>query len=411
MEKRVVVTGYGVVSPIGNNVDTYWENMQNGVSGIDHIKAFDNTGFDVKFSAEVKDFVPKYLDRKEQQRFEKFCQYAMEASGEAIEQSGLDIEKIDQNEFGVIIGTGIGGLESIEKNTMICKEKGQSKVSVLFIPQIIVNMVSGSVAIKYGAKGSVYSPVTACATGTNSIGEAFRSIKHGYHKVMLAGGSESSITPTGAAGFTNLKAMSKADEMNRASVPFDKERSGFVIGEGAGILLLEELEYAKARGANILGEIVGYGSTCDAYHITSPDLEGEGARRAMENAIKEAGINCENVGYINAHGTSTPINDKVETKAIKDLFKDYAYKLNVSSTKSMLGHGLGAAGGLEAVACLLALKDGSIPPTINYKVKDEECDLDYTPVTVKKNIQYALSNSLGFGGHNAVLCFKKWEDK
>ncbi len=411
MEKRVVITGYGVVSPIGNDTKTYWENLKNGVSGIAPITAIDNTGFEIKYSAEVKDFSPKYLERKELQRFEKFSQFAMEASGEAIEMSGLKIDEIDQNEFGVIVGTGIGGLDSIEKTTLLCQEKGPNKVNVLYIPQAIVNMVSGGIAIKYGAKGTVYSPVTACATGTNSIGEAFRSIKHGYHKVILAGGSESAITPTGAAGFTNLKAMTKADDVNRASIPFDKERSGFVIGEGAGILLLEELEHAKARGANILGEIVGYGSTCDAYHMTSPDLEGTGARRAMENAIKEAGISCEEVGYINAHGTSTPINDKVETKAIKDLFKEYAYDLNISSTKSMVGHGLGAAGGLEGVACLLALQEGVIPPTINLKEKDEECDLNYTPETTKRDIKYALSNSFGFGGHNAVICLKKWEGK
>ncbi len=409
MNKRVVVTGYGVVSPVGNDINTYWENIKKGVNGIDEIKSIDTTPFNVKLGAEVKDFEPKHLDKREARRLEKFCQYAVEASGEAIEMSGIDLEKIDKREFGVIVGTGIGGLGAIEKNTLACNEKGPNKVSVLFIPQSIVNMTSGSVAIKYGAKGTVHSVVTACATGTNCIGEAYRSIKHGYHKFMLAGGSESSITNTAIAGFSNLKAMTTATDKNRASVPFDKDRSGFVMGEGAGILFLEELEHALARGANILGEIVGYGCTNDAYHMTSPDLEGTGAKEAMELAVNESLASLEDIGYINAHGTSTSINDKTETKAIKDLFQDHAYKLNVSSTKSMIGHCLGAAGGIEAITTLLALENGVIPPTINLLNKDEECDLNYTPETTNKEIKYALSNSLGFGGHNAVICMKKWE--
>ncbi len=409
MNKRVVVTGYGVVSPIGNNVNTFWENIQIGSNGIDEIKSMDTTNFSVKLGAEVKDFEPKYIDKREARRLEKFCQYAVEASGEAIEMSGIDLEKINKEDFGVIVGTGIGGLDAIEKNTNLCNEKGPSKVSVLYIPQSIVNMTSGSIAIKYGAKGSVTSVVTACATGTNCIGEAFRAIKHGYQKFMLAGGSESAITNTSLAGFSNLKAMTTSTDKNRASVPFDKERSGFVMGEGAGVLFLEELEHALARGANILGEVVGYGSTNDAYHMTSPDLEGTGAKNAMNLAIKEANVTIKDIGYINAHGTSTPINDKTETKAIKDLFQEEAYNLNISSTKSMIGHCLGAAGGIEAITTLLALKNGIIPPTINLIKKDLECDLNYTPEIIEKDITYALSNSLGFGGHNAVLCLKKWE--
>ncbi len=411
MNKRVVVTGYGAVTPIGNNVNTYWESLKNEVNGIDFIKSFDTTNFDVKLGAEVKDFEPKFLDKKETRRLEKFCQYAIEASGEAIEMSGIDLDKIDRRDFGVIVGTGIGGLGAIEKNTLICEEKGPNKVGVLYIPQSIVNMSSGSVAIKYGAKGTVFSAVTACATGTNSIGEAYRMIKHGYQKFMLAGGTESALTHTSLAGFTNLKAMTTSTDKNRASIPFDSERSGFVMGEGAGVLFLEELEHALARGAKILGEVVGYGSTNDAYHMTSPDLEGTGAKEAMELAIREACIDKEEVGYINAHGTSTPINDKTETKAIRDLFEDHAYNLNISSTKAMIGHCLGAAGGLEAISSLLSLENGVIPPTINLNQKDELCDLDYTPKLTNKNIKYALSNSLGFGGHNAVLCMKKWEGK
>ncbi len=409
MNKRVVVTGYGAVTPIGNNIDTFWENVKKETNGIDEIKSMDTTDFAVKLGAEVKDFAPVYLEKKETKRLEKFCQYAVEASGEALNMSGIDLDKIDRDDFGVIVGTGIGGLSAIEKTTTVCKEKGPNKVSVLYIPQSIVNMSSGSVAIKYGAKGTVYSAVTACATATNCIGEAFRLIKHGYQKMMLAGGTESAISDTGLAGFTSLKAMTTSTDKNRASIPFDKERSGFVMGEGAGVIFLEELEHALARGANILGEVVGYGSTNDAYHMTSPDLEGTGAKKAMNNAIKEANIELNDIGYINAHGTSTPINDKTETKAIKDLFKEHAYNLNISSTKSMVGHCLGASGGIEAIATLLALKNSVIPPTINLQEKDELCDLNYTPSVINKDINYALSNSLGFGGHNAVICLKKWE--
>ncbi|MFV0440407.1 MAG: beta-ketoacyl-ACP synthase II [Lachnospirales bacterium] len=408
---RVVVTGYGVVSAVGNNVNDFWENVKKGTCGIDEIKSIDVSEYDVKLAGEIKDFDPKYVDRKEKKRLAEFCQYALEASGEAVTMSGIDLEKIDQDEFGVFIGSGIGGLDVIEENHKKLLEIGPNKVEVLTIPKCISNMASGYVAIKYGAKGTAIASVTACASGTNSIGEAYRSIKHGYHKYILAGGTENVLTNVGIVGFSNLKAISKSDDKNRASIPFDKERNGFVMGDGAGVMFLEEMEHAVQRGANILGEVVGYGSTCDAYHMTSPDPEGIGPMKAMEKAIKEAGIQKEEVGYVNAHGTSTPLNDKIETLAIKKVFGEHAYDLNISSSKSMFGHCLGAAGGIEGILTLLSLKEGVVTPTINLKVRDDELDLNYTPELVEKDIKYALSNSLGFGGHNAVICLKKWEGK
>lgn len=411
MEKRVVITGLGAITPIGNNIKDFWNNSKNGVCGVDYIKAFDTTDYKVKIGAEVKDFNPEeMIDKKEAKRMDRFSQFAMVAAEEAIIDSKINVEELDKERFGVIVGSGIGGLGTIEKECENLFNKGPHRVSPLFVPMAIINMATGNIAIKYGAKGVSNASVTACASGTNSIGDAFRNIKYGYADVMIAGGAEAPITKLGVAGFTNLKALNATNDISRASIPFDKERSGFVIGEGAGIVVLESLEHAQKRGAKIYAEVVGYGTTCDAYHITSPSPEGEGATKSMELSMEEAGISKEEISYINAHGTSTPYNDKFETVAIKKVFGEYAYKIPVSSTKGMTGHLLGAAGGLEAVICAKALEEGYIPPTIGYKVKDEECDLDYVPnVGREAELKYVLSNSLGFGGHNATLIFKRWE--
>jgi 3-oxoacyl-[acyl-carrier-protein] synthase II len=410
MENRVVITGMGAVTPIGNNVNDFWNNCKNGVNGVDFIKAFDTTEFEVKIAAEVKDFTTDgVIDKKEARRMDRFSQFALVASDEAIKDADLDLEKVDRDRLGVIIGSGIGGYNTMETEFFKLFEKGPKRVSPLYIPMAISNIAAGNVAIKYGAQGICTSVVTACASGTNSIGEAYRNIKHGYSDIIIAGGTEAPITKSGVSGFTNMKALNSLNDVNRASIPFDKERSGFVIGEGAGILIIESLEHAQKRGAKIYGEIVGYGSNCDAYHITSPAPNGEGAKKAMKLAIDEAGIKPEDIGYINAHGTSTPYNDKFETLAIKNLFGEKAYDVAVSSTKSMTGHLLGAAGAVEAIVCLKTIEEGFIPPTIGYKEKDEECDLDYVPnVGKEKNVEYTLSNSLGFGGHNATLVIKKW---
>lgn len=410
MENRVVITGMGAVTPIGNNVNDFWNNCKNGVNGVDFIKAFDTTEFEVKIAAEVKDFTTDgVVDKKEARRMDRFSQFALVASDEAIKDADLDLEKVDRDRLGVIIGSGIGGYNTMETEFFKLFEKGPKRVSPLYIPMAISNIAAGNVAIKYGAQGICTSVVTACASGTNSIGEAYRNIKHGYSDIIIAGGTEAPITKSGVSGFTNMKALNSLNDVNRASIPFDKERSGFVIGEGAGILIIESLEHAQKRGAKIYGEIVGYGSNCDAYHITSPAPNGEGAKKAMKLAIDEAGIKPEDIGYINAHGTSTPYNDKFETLAIKNLFGEKAYDVAVSSTKSMTGHLLGAAGAVEAIVCLKTIEEGFIPPTIGYKEKDEECDLDYVPnVGKEKNVEYTLSNSLGFGGHNATLVIKKW---
>ncbi len=408
MNRRVVVTGMGAVTPLGNDVNTFWDNLKTGVNGIKKIDKFDTSEIGVNFAASVN-FEPKYLDRKEKKRLEAFCQYAVEASCEAIENAGIDMEKEDPTRIGVIAGSGIGSIESFDTNIMNYHEKGPNKIGILFIPQTIINMAPGAVAIRHGAKGTCYSVVTACATGTTAIGEAFRSIKHGYQDVIIAGGTEAAINPMAIAGFNNMKALSRATELDRASIPFDDERSGFVMGEGAGMLILEELDRAIERGATIYGEIVGYGSTCDAFHMTSPDPEGTGAYNAMNQAINEAKIDKTEIGYINAHGTSTELNDKTESKAIVDLFGEHANDLMVSSTKSMTGHLLGAAGAIEGIAVIKALEEGILPRTLNHKVKDENCTLNYIPEGAEKDVKYALSNSLGFGGHNAVICFKKWE--
>ena len=411
MERRVVITGMGALTPIGNDVSTFWNNAKSGKLGIDFITLIDKDLIDVKIAAEVKDFDPDTLiGKKESKRLDRFAQFGLVASDEAIKDSGIDLEKEDLDRFGVMLGSGIGGFETIETECTKIATGKSKRVSPFFVPMTIINLGAGNVAIKYGLKGPCTSAVTACATGTNNIGDAFRTIKHGYADVMLAGGAEAPITRLGVSGFGSMKALNSDNNPSKASIPFDKDRSGFVMGEGAGLVVLESLEHAEARGTNIIAEIVGYGSTCDAYHITSPAPDGSGAAKAMKDAIDEAGIKPEDVSYINAHGTSTPLNDQFETAAIKKAFGETAYKVPISSTKSMTGHLLGAAGAIEAIICAKALQEGFIPPTIGYETKDEELDLDYVPnVGRKKELEYALTNSLGFGGHNATLLLKKWK--
>ena len=411
MRRKVVETGMGADTPIGNNVEGYWYSLKNGKSGIDYIKNIDTSTIDVKIGAEVKEFHPEeVIQKKEVRRLDKFSQFVLYAADEAIKSSGLDIESINSKRFGVYVGSGIGGFMTMESETEKIAIGKSKRVSPFFVPMTIINLGAGNIAIKYGAKGPCTSMVTACATGNNNIGEAFRLIKDGYADIMLAGSGEAPITKMGVAGFASMKALNPSNDISRASIPFDKDRSGFVIGEGGAVLVLESEEHAKSRGAKILAEIVGYGSTCDAYHITCPHPEGEGAADAMIEAIEEAGIERNEVSYINAHGTSTPLNDKYETYAIKRVFNDYAYNIPVSSTKSMTGHLLGGAGSIEAVACIKALQEGFIPPTIGLENVDEELDLDYVPNKGReKELKYVLSNSLGFGGHNATLLFKKWE--
>ncbi len=411
MNRRVVITGLGAITPIGNTADEFWKGLVEGKCGIDEITLFDTTDFKVKLAGEVKNFkVEEYFDRREAKRLDRYSHLALVAARELMKDSKLDVEKIDATRFGVAVSSGIGGLQTIENNKAILIEKGPDRVSPMFIPMSINNMAAGNIAIEVGAKGESFCMTTACASATHTIGECFRIIKHGYQDVMIAGGTEASITPIGIAGFTNIKALSQNPDKTRASIPFDKERSGFIMGEGAGLLLLEELEHAKKRGAKIYAEVVGYGATSDAYHITSPAPDGEGAARAMENAIKEANIKPEEVTYINAHGTATHLNDKYETIAVKKAFGDAANKVMMSSTKGHTGHLLGAAGGIEAVACVKTIENNMIPPTIGYKVPDEECDLDIVPNKARKvDVKYAMSNSLGFGGHNASILLKKYE--
>ena len=412
MEKRVVITGLGALTPIGNNTKDFWEGIKNGKCGIDEIKGFDTTNFKVKLAAELKEYNPEdYFDRREAKRLDRFSQYAMVAAREAWKDSGLDKETENMERVGIIIGSGIGGIGTTEEEHEKYMTKGPDRVSPMYITMGIPNMATGNVAIDIGAKGESIAMVTACASGTHSIGESFRMIKHGYQDVVLAGGTEAGITPLGIAGFTNIKALSKAEDKTRASIPFDKERSGFVMGEGAGVIVLEELEHAKKRGAKIYAEIVGYGATSDAYHITSPAPGGEGGARAMKIAMEEAHVNPEEITYINAHGTSTHLNDSYETQAIKTaLGEENARKVMVSSTKGHTGHLLGAAGGVEAIVCAKAIEEGFVPATINYKVPDEECDLDVVPNEGRNvEIKYAISNSLGFGGHNSSILLKKYE--
>lgn len=410
--RRVVVTGLGVVSPIGTGVEKFWKNLTAGVSGVDIIKRFDpiEVGLSVHIAAEVKDFNPEnYFEKKELPRVSDFIKYAVAASEEALKDSGLLDEKFDPYRVGVIIGTGIGGLRDIEEQQKILLEKGPKRVSPFFIPYGISNMAAGLVAIRYGFKGPNYCVVSACATGNHSIGDAMRLIQKGDIDVAIAGGCESAITPLGIAGFASMKALSTRNhEPQKASRPFDLERDGFVMGEGAGILVLEEYEHAKARGAKIYAELVGYAATDDAYHITAPCADGEGAYMCMKLALEDAKIKPEEVDYINAHGTSTPLNDKAETLAIKSLFGEHAYKLSISSNKSMIGHLLGAAGAVEAVATVKTVQTGIIPPTINLEKPDPECDLDYTPNrAVQREVNIAISNSFGFGGTNACLVFRR----
>ncbi len=402
----------GAVTPIGNSVEEFWDNIKKGVCGIDFITQFDTEKFSVKIAAEVKNFNPQdYMEFKEAKRMDRYSQLAMAAAVQAVKSSELDLENIDRERFGVIVGSGIGGIGTTEQQHGILTEKGPRRVNPLTIPMIISNMAAGNIAIKFGAKGICSNVVTACATGNNCIGDAFRAIKHGYADIMLAGGAEGSITPISVAGFTSLTALSKSNDPKRASIPFNKDRDGFVMGEGSSILVVESLEHALKRNAKIYAEIVGYGETCDAYHITSPAPDGEGGARAMKLALEEAGIKPNEVSYINAHGTSTPYNDKFETSAIKTVFGEDAYKIPVSSTKSMTGHLLGAAGAIEAVVSVKALMDSFVPATIGLDNPDPECDLDYVPnVGRKQDLNYVMSNSLGFGGHNVTLLFKKWED-
>lgn len=411
-KRRVVVTGIGTINPIGHNVEETWKSIEEGKCGIAPISLFDTKDMKVTLAGEVKDFdVTKYIDKKEAKKMDRFIQMGMIASHEAMLDSGLDINNIDSHRFGVIVSSGIGGLGSIEKNYQTGEKRGFDRVSPFFIPMTISNLAAGHIAIAYHAQGLCTCPVTACAGGTNAIGDAFRNIRDGYQDIMIAGGCEASVTPLGIGGFTSMKALSDATDPDRASIPFDKERNGFVMGEGAGILILEELEHALKRGAHIYGEMIGYGVSCDAHHITAPLPNGEGGAYAMQNALDDAGISYDVIDYINAHGTSTHLNDLCETEAIKSVFKEHAYKLAVSSTKGHTGHCLGAAGGIEAVLSILALEHDFIPPTLNYQVKDEECDLNVVPnIGVKKDLHYVMSNSLGFGGHNASIIFKEYDN-
>ncbi len=411
MENRVVVTGMGAITPIGNTADEFWNNAKQGKLGIDFIKSIDTEDLDVKVAGEVKDLdLNKFLDKKECRRLDKFTQYALIASYEAVENANLDLDSIDKERFAVIVGSGIGGFHTHEKEFDTLHKKGLKRISPMYIPMTIINAAAANIAIKFGARGMCTSAVTACATATNNIGDAFRHIKHGYADVVLTGGCEASITPIAIAGFSNMRALSTSENPMKASTPFDKDRGGFVMGEGAGILVLESLEHAQKRGANILAEIVGYGSTCDAYHITSPSPEAISAANAMMDAAKEANIQMKEISYINAHGTSTYYNDLYETRAIKNAFKEDAKNVAISSTKSMVGHLLGAAGAVESIVCIKALEEGFIPPTIGYTESEEELNLDYVPNKGRKSeLKYALNNSLGFGGHNACLLFKKWD--
>lgn len=411
MKRRVVITGMGAITPVGNSVDEYWESLKAGRVGIGPITYFDTTDYKAKLAAEVKGFNAKdYMDAKAARRMEAFSQFAVAASREAIENAGLDMSREDAYRVGVSIGCGVGSLQNMEKEEQKLLSKGPSKISPLMVPMMISNMAAGNVSIQFGLKGKSINIVTACTTGTHSIGEAYRTIQYGDADVMLAGGTESSICPIGIAGFSALTALTFSENPLRASIPFDKERSGFVMGEGAGVVVLESLDHALERGAHIFAEITGYGATSDAYHITSPAEDGMGAARAMMDAMKEAGVSPEEVSYINAHGTSTHHNDLFETRAIKLALGDAAYKVPISSTKSMIGHLLGAAGAVEFIACVKSIEDGFIHPTAGLTVPDEECDLNYVPVNgIKADVDVVLSNSLGFGGHNGTILVRKYK--
>lgn len=410
MSRRVVVTGLGAVTPIGNNVDDFWTSVKAGKIGFDHITKFDTTDYKCHIAAELKDFNPQdFMDRKAAKRMEPFSQYAVAAAKQAIDDSGLDIEKEDPYMVGCAIGSGIGSLQAMERETQKLYEKGPNRVNPLLVPLMICNMAAGNVSIQFGLKGKSINDVTACATGTNTIGEAYRSIQYGEADVMVAGGTEGSVCPIGIAGFTALTALSTVDDPTKCSLPFDKNRSGFVMGEGAGVVILEELEHAKARGAKIYAEVVGYGCSSDAYHITSPQEDGAGAARAMTNAMSDAGVTPADVKYINAHGTGTHHNDLFETRAIKLAFGDETANLKINSTKSMIGHLLGAAGAVEFITCVKEIQDGFIHKTVGYETPDEEIDLNYCKDSYEEPVEYALSNSLGFGGHNASILLKAYK--
>ena len=413
MKRRVVITGMGTINPIGHNLEETWKSVQEGVCGVDEIKSIDTTNFKLKIAAEVKDYVPEnFLDKKEAKKMDRYTQFATIAAREAMKDSGINIEEEDPYRCGTIISSGIGGLITNSNEHSRGLERGFEKLSPFYIPMTIANMAAGQIAIETGFKGICTCVVTACASGNNAVGEAFRNIRDGYADVMMCGGSEACICEMGIGGFTVMHALNISNDKKRASIPFDKERSGFVMGEGAGILILEELEHAKKRGAKIYGEVAGYGASCDAHHITAPDPEGLGAANCMKMAVADAGLKPEDVDYINAHGTSTPLNDAGETKAIKLAFGEHAYKLMVSSTKSMTGHLLGGSGAVEAIITTKALQEGFVPATINYEVPDPDCDLDIVPNEGRKaDIRVAISNSLGFGGHNATTLFKKWEEE
>jgi 3-oxoacyl-[acyl-carrier-protein] synthase II len=405
----VVVTGQGVVCPLGNSVEEFWKRLVAGESGIGPVTRFDTTAYDTRFAGEVRDFKPEsVMDRKDIRRSDLFVQFAVAATAQALEQSKVQ-GQVDPTRFGVIVGSGIGGISTFEDQHRTLLEKGPNRVSPFFIPMMISDMASGQVSILFGAKGPNYCTVSACSSGAHAVGEAFRLIQNSEADVMIAGGAEAPVTPVSFAGFCSMKAMStRNDDPARASRPFDSQRDGFVMGEGAGIVILEELEHAKKRGATILAEVVGYGATADAHHMTAPAPEGEGAARAMRAAIDDSGLPLSEFGYVNAHGTSTPLNDKFETQAIKSVFGDHAKRVAISSTKSMTGHLLGAAGGLETIICVLALERKILPPTINYENPDPDCDLDYVPNTARPvEARAALSNSLGFGGHNVTLALSR----
>lgn len=411
--KRVVVTGVGAVTPIGNDAKTFWQNIKDGVNGVDYVKAFDASALKTQIAGEIKELdVTEFIEKKEARKMDRFTQFAVIAASEAVKDSGLDMEKEDPWRVGCITGSGIGGILTFEEQHTNYMEKGPGRVSPFFIPMMIANMAPCQIAIKFNAKGVNENVVTACASSTNALGTAFRHIQYGDNDVIIAGGAEATVAPTAFAGFCNMKAMStRNDDPAHASRPFDLNRDGFVLSEGAAFLILEELEHAKARGANIICEMIGYGATDDAYHITSPIPGGEGGAKAMELAIKDAGAKPEDITYINAHGTSTKYNDQFETEAIKRVFGDAAYKVAVSSTKSMTGHMLGAAGAVEAVVCAKSIEEGYIPATMNYETPDPACDLDYVPNEGRvQDVEYAMSNSLGFGGHNATVVFKKYTD-
>ncbi|MCL5290789.1 MAG: beta-ketoacyl-ACP synthase II [Firmicutes bacterium] len=412
MQKRVVISGLGIISPVGSGLEVFWASLLNGVPGIKNITRYDPTGFSTKIAGEVVDFEPaNYFDKKEARRLDRFAQFALAATGMAIQDADLNLEESDRDRIGVILGSGIGGIETLENQARVLAEKGPGRVSSLFVPMMIANIGAAQVAITYRLRGPNITSVSACASSTNAVGDAFKLLQRGYADVVISGGTEAPITPLAMAGFSSMKALScRNEEPQKASRPFDAQRDGFVVGEGAGILVMETLDHALKRGARIYAEVAGYGSTCDAYHIVAPDPEGGGAANSMREALTDAELAPEAVDYINAHATSTPLGDKAEVLAIKKVFGSHAYKLAVSSTKSMTGHLLGAAGGLEAAVCILAITRGKIPPTINYEFPDPDCDLDCVPNTARNaEVKVAMSNSFGFGGHNATLIFKKFE--